>query len=49
MSVFRSRRFQLRRAAAADVAWLRRTLDRESRPLGSRVETGPGATLELRW
>lgn len=34
----RIRRFQLHYAQPADVNWLQQTLDRESRPLGARVE-----------
>ncbi len=43
------RRFQLQRAAAQDVRWLRDRLDREARRLGrARVEDGADG-LELRW
>ncbi len=38
MVPFRLRRFQLRRASARDVQWLWKTLDRECRVLGRRVE-----------
>jgi poly-gamma-glutamate synthesis protein (capsule biosynthesis protein) len=38
MAPFRMRRFRLERAPVADAGWLRETLDRHSRPLGTRVE-----------
>lgn len=49
MAPMQMRRFRLNRASAADSTWLRETLDRESRRLGSRVEPGPDGGLELRW
>jgi poly-gamma-glutamate synthesis protein (capsule biosynthesis protein) len=49
MAPFQTRRFRLQRAAPPDAEWLGRTLDREGRPLGTRVElTGSGA-LGLLW
>jgi poly-gamma-glutamate capsule biosynthesis protein CapA/YwtB (metallophosphatase superfamily) len=42
-------RFRLWRAKSADVVWLRTTLDREGRALGTGVVEGPRGTLELRW
>lgn len=41
------RRFQLVRAASADIAWLGETLDRHSRPFGSRIGSAPGGRLTL--
>ena len=38
MTPMRVRRFRLERASASEAGWLRRTLDRHSRPLGTRVE-----------
>lgn len=49
MSPLQIRRFRLNRASERDAAWLAEVLDRECRRLGSRVETGPEHTLELRW
>ena len=49
MTPLRLRRFRLERPPEADVAWLARTLDRECRKLGARVERGAGGRLELRW
>jgi poly-gamma-glutamate synthesis protein (capsule biosynthesis protein) len=43
------RRFQLRRAAAADARWLAETLDRESAQFGCGVELSAEGTLILRW
>jgi poly-gamma-glutamate capsule biosynthesis protein CapA/YwtB (metallophosphatase superfamily) len=43
------RRFRLNRASAKDVRWLRDRLDRESRPLGSRVAAEADGALALRW
>jgi poly-gamma-glutamate capsule biosynthesis protein CapA/YwtB (metallophosphatase superfamily) len=45
----RIRRFRLERAPAADVQWLRETLDREGRALGSRVTADNDGTLSLHW
>jgi poly-gamma-glutamate synthesis protein (capsule biosynthesis protein) len=44
----RARRLRLEHAAAEDVEWLRATLTREGRSLGTRVEPGDGG-LALRW
>lgn len=41
------RRFRLNRASIDDVAWLGRTLDRESRQFGVRVIVSPRGTLKL--
>jgi len=49
MIPMQTRRFRLNRASAEDTRWLREVLDREGRPLGSRVEAGPGGSLALRW
>ncbi|MGD2112849.1 MAG: CapA family protein [Gammaproteobacteria bacterium] len=43
------RRFRLNHTPAADTDWLRLRLDRECRPLGTRVVRTQDATLELRW
>jgi poly-gamma-glutamate synthesis protein (capsule biosynthesis protein) len=45
----RIRRFRLERAPADGVAWLRETLDREGRALGTRVTAAGDGTLELHW
>ena len=45
----RMRRFRLERAPADGVAWLRETLDREGRTLGTRVTSAGDGTLELHW
>jgi poly-gamma-glutamate capsule biosynthesis protein CapA/YwtB (metallophosphatase superfamily) len=45
---FRARRLRLERASADDAAWLAATLDRVSRPFGTRIETGGDGTLQLR-
>jgi len=42
-----ARQMRLRHASTADRQWLARTLDRISRPFGSRIEGRPGGTLEL--
>ncbi|HBA86795.1 MAG TPA: poly-gamma-glutamate biosynthesis protein [Geobacter sp.] len=44
----RMRKFQVTRPTAADVRWLRDTLNREGKILGTRVE-GAAATLFLSW
>ena len=44
----RVRRFRLERATESESEWLRRTLDRHSRPLGTRVERD-GGELVVRW
>jgi poly-gamma-glutamate synthesis protein (capsule biosynthesis protein) len=49
MTPFRTRRFRLERAAPTDAEWLRGTLDRECRILGTRVELGPKDALALAW
>ncbi len=41
------RRLQLSRPSSEDVDWLRRTLDRESAPFGTRVELAPGGRLAV--
>ena len=41
------RRLQLSRPSSEDVDWLRRTLDRESAPFGTRVELAPGGQLTV--
>ena len=43
------RRFRLNRSTPADTAWLRKTLDREARRLGARVELAAGHDLVLAW
>lgn len=35
------------RPSSEDVDWLRRTLDRESAPFGTRVELAPGGRLAV--
>jgi poly-gamma-glutamate capsule biosynthesis protein CapA/YwtB (metallophosphatase superfamily) len=47
MVPFRRRRFRLERAAPADAAWLRDTLDRQCRRLGARVAVSADGTLAL--
>lgn len=49
MTPVQTRRFQLRRLAGADLGWLHRTLDRESRKLGAAVERTADDRLRLRW
>ena len=44
---FQVRRFQLVRGTGADVAWLRETLDRYSRPFGVEVSREADDTLEV--
>ena len=41
------RRFQLSRPSQEDVDWLRRTLERESAPFGTRVRLAPGGRLSV--
>ena len=48
MVPLRARRLRLERASGADTAWLRRTLDRASRPFGTRVEVGADRDLVVR-
>jgi poly-gamma-glutamate capsule biosynthesis protein CapA/YwtB (metallophosphatase superfamily) len=45
----RIRRFRLERAAADDVSWLRGTLEREGRALGTHVTADAQGTLSLLW
>ncbi|MFW5951156.1 MAG: CapA family protein, partial [Gemmatimonadota bacterium] len=47
MTPMRIRRFRLERADEEEAAWLARTLDRESRPFGARVELSGDGRLEL--
>ena len=49
MTPMRIRRFRLQRASAAEARWLRDTLNREGRRLGTRVVPGPGNNLNLEW
>jgi poly-gamma-glutamate synthesis protein (capsule biosynthesis protein) len=49
MVPFRVRRFRLERADRVDAEWLRRTLDREGRPLGTRVGLAADEALVLGW
>ncbi|MFW5924543.1 MAG: CapA family protein [Myxococcota bacterium] len=49
MTPLRIRRFRLQRASDEETRWLQQTLDRESEPLGSRVELAPDGRLELTW
>ena len=49
MLPFQIRRFRLRRPSRPDCRWLARTLDRECRRLGTRVDEAAGGALELRW
>jgi poly-gamma-glutamate synthesis protein (capsule biosynthesis protein) len=46
---YRIRRFRLERAAREDARWLRDTLDREGRALGTGVELAPDGSLTVRW
>jgi poly-gamma-glutamate synthesis protein (capsule biosynthesis protein) len=45
----RVRRFRLQHAVEEEARWLQRTLDRESRAFGTRVEYGFARELLLRW
>ncbi len=45
----RIRRFRLERAAADDVSWLRGTLEREGRALGTHATADAQGTLSLLW
>ena len=47
MVPMQARKMRLRHAGVADRQWLARTLDRISRPFGSRIEGRPGGTAEL--
>lgn len=49
MTPLRIRRFRLVRPPDDDIDWLRRTLDRESRKFGARVEAGPDGRFALSW
>ena len=49
MIPMQTRRFRLNRASEKDARWLRDRLDRECRPLGSRVVAGRNGVLALRW
>ena len=49
MTPFRTRRFRLERLARPDAEWMRTTLDREGRTLGTRVELGSEGVLRLDW
>jgi poly-gamma-glutamate synthesis protein (capsule biosynthesis protein) len=42
-------RFQLKQAGHEDIAWLRQTLDRESRKFGASVGVRPNGRLGLSW
>jgi poly-gamma-glutamate synthesis protein (capsule biosynthesis protein) len=49
MTPFRTRRLRLERVGRGDAEWLRATLDRESRTLGSRIELTTDGTLVASW
>lgn len=49
MVPFEIRRLRLSRASKADAGWLRDTLDRECRKVGTRLELGADNALALRW
>ena len=49
MTAFQIRRFRLNRASRQDAEWLRDTVSREGRPLGTEVELDEGNILTLRW
>lgn len=49
MTPLEIRRFRLRRSSAADAEWLRGVLDREGRPLGTRVHRQGDGTLDVEW
>jgi poly-gamma-glutamate capsule biosynthesis protein CapA/YwtB (metallophosphatase superfamily) len=44
---YQLRRFQLVRPSSADAAWMAATLDRHSRPFGTRVDLGPDDWLDV--
>jgi poly-gamma-glutamate capsule biosynthesis protein CapA/YwtB (metallophosphatase superfamily) len=46
---YRIRRFRLQRAAKEDATWLRDTLDREGKALGTTVELVEDGSLTVRW
>ncbi len=43
------KKFRVNRASRADAEWLMRTLNREGRPFGTRVEMGEDNSFALRW
>jgi poly-gamma-glutamate capsule biosynthesis protein CapA/YwtB (metallophosphatase superfamily) len=45
----RTRRFRLERAPLESVSWLRETLDREGRVLGTHVTADGQGALSLHW
>jgi poly-gamma-glutamate capsule biosynthesis protein CapA/YwtB (metallophosphatase superfamily) len=47
LAPYQLRRFQLVRPSEADAAWLAATLDRHSRPFGTRVNLGPEGWLDV--
>jgi len=49
MAPFQIRRFRAHRAAVKDASWLRNTLSRVGRPLGTHVVSSGDDALELRW
>jgi poly-gamma-glutamate synthesis protein (capsule biosynthesis protein) len=49
MTPLQVRQFRLRRALDADVAWIKVTLQREGKSLGTQVATGDAHPLSLRW
>jgi poly-gamma-glutamate synthesis protein (capsule biosynthesis protein) len=49
MAPFQIRKFRLNSPALADAAWLQRTLDEISRPLGTRVERTADGHLAIAW
>ncbi|MGC9522157.1 MAG: CapA family protein [Anaerolineae bacterium] len=49
MTPLRIHRFRLQHASAEETRWLAKTLDRESRKLGARVEETEEGRLLLRW
>ena len=49
MAPLRIARFRLNAVTDADAAWLRGRLDRESAPLGARVEATEQGRLALTW
>ena len=49
MTAFQIRRFRLNRAAGQDAEWLRESLSREGKLLGTEVELSEGNILALRW
>lgn len=49
MVPMQARRLRLHVASAADIEWLCATLDRTSRPLGTRIALDPDGQLSLEW